>query len=233
VIVELGYMPEGRSREAVQRRGAAVSAEAPAPVRSPRALGSACLGSACAAALLWGASALRWYTVSPSGRSPLVFTGAQVSPSLTGFAWVALAGVAALVATGGVARRILACLLALAGAVVASIGVAGWIRTEYAAESAGVAPGATLPSTSLTVTPAPLLAVAGGVVLLVVGVLVVLREPRLSRLGARYAAPGGRRVEVDPDRAAWQDLDAGRDPTADPARDEGDDPDVGVGRGAG
>ncbi|CAA9401469.1 MAG: hypothetical protein AVDCRST_MAG66-1483, partial [uncultured Pseudonocardia sp.] len=42
----------------------------------------------------------------------------------------------------------------------------------------------------------------------------LLTERRLPRLGTRYAAPGARRPPpTDPDRAAWQDLDAGRDPT--------------------
>jgi hypothetical protein len=77
-------------------------------------------------------------------------------------------------------------------------------------------------------TGAPLLAVAGAVALLAVGVVVLVLERRLPRLGARYAAPGERRVERDPDRAAWQELDEGRDPTVDPAEappgDAGDDP---------
>jgi hypothetical protein len=62
-------------------------------------------------------------------------------------------------------------------------------------------------------TPAPWLAVLGGAVLLAVGLVVLVRERRLPRLGARYAAPGARPAPTDPDRAAWQDLDAGRDPT--------------------
>ncbi len=174
---------------------ARVSTEATAAARGRRALGLACVAPAGAAGLLWGSSAL---------------AGAQASPSLSGFAWVALAGVAGLVATGGVVRRVLAALLGLAGAAVAVIGPSGGTRA-----------------------PAAVLAVAAGVVLLAAGVFVLLREPRLARLGARYAAPGARPVEVDPDRAAWQDLDAGRDPTADPVGDEGDDPDDGAGRGAG
>ena len=205
-----------------------------AVARSPRGLAVACCGLAGAAGLAWGSSALLWYTVSPSGRAPVVFTGAQVTPSLSGIAWVALAGVAGLVATGGVVRRVVAVLLGLAGLVVAAVGWDGWTRTVYAEDLADhVPPGATPSPPPLEVTPAPLLAVAGGLLLLAVGAFVLLREPRLSRLGARYAAPGARPVEVDPDRAAWQDLDAGRDPTADPARDEGDDPDDGAGRGAG
>jgi hypothetical protein len=53
-------------------------------------------------------------------------------------------------------------------------------------------------------------------VLLAAGVFVLVRERRLARLGARYAAPGNRRVTADPDRAAWEALDEGRDPTVGP-----------------
>jgi Tryptophan-associated transmembrane protein (Trp_oprn_chp) len=224
-----GQVPVRRARAV-----AGVTSEIAARPRSTRALALACLGLAGAAGLVWGSSALRWYTVSPVGRAPLTFTGAEVAPSLTGFAWVALAGVAGLVATGGVVRRVVAGLLAVAGAAVALIGRQGQTRISYAVESAGsLPPGMTVPPPPLAVTAAPLLAVAGGLVLLAVGVLVLLCEPRLPRLGARYAAAGARPVEAEPDRAAWQDLDAGRDPTADPAGDEGDDPDDGAGRGRG
>jgi hypothetical protein len=132
-------------------------------------------------------------------------TGAQAAPWLGGTALLALAGVAGVVATGGVLRRLVGLLLALAGAAVLVAGVAAQV-----AESAEV-------------TAAPLLVVAGGLVLLAAGVLVLVRERRMPRLGARYAAPG-ERVERDPDRAAWQELDAGRDPTADPPGEPGDDP---------
>jgi hypothetical protein len=204
-----------------------------APARSGRLLGLACLGLAAASGLLWGASALVWYRVTPAGRAPVAFEGVQVSPSLTGYALLALAGVAALVATGGVVRRVLAVLLGIAGVVVAVTATTALLGSPFATD----APAATLPQppagTSVDVlrfqptaiTPAPLLAVAGGLVLLAVAVLVVLREPRLTRLGARFAAPGKRPVEIDPDRAAWQDLDAGRDPTVDAA----DDPPRGAG----
>ncbi len=212
-----------------------MTSDVAAPARSARALGAACLGLAGAAGLVGGASALTWYTVTPAGRAPVAFSGAQASPSLTGFALVALAGVAALVATGGVVRRVLAGLLALAGAAVAWTAAVALTRTAATVTGApaSLPRPATSPPPTLDVTPAPALAVAGGLLLLGVGVLVLLREPRLSRLGARYAAPGARPVEVDPDRAAWQDLDAGRDPTVDPApdpaREEGDDPVEGVG----
>jgi hypothetical protein len=154
-----------------------------APARSPRVLGLACVGSVVSAGLLWGASAVEW----APGR-----TGAAVAPSLTGVALLALAGVAGVLATGGVVRRVVGGLLAVAGTAQAV--AAAW----------------TLGGGSVV---GPLLAAAGGVVLLAAGVLVVLREQRLPRFGARYAAAGDRRAARDPDRAAWEALDAGEDPT--------------------
>lgn len=167
------------------------------PATSPRTLGAVCAGLAASAGLLWGASAVVWEP--GAGR-----TGAEVAPSLTGVALLALAGVAGVLATGGVGRRIVGGLLAAAGAVQT---VAALVTLAGAG------------------TPAPLLAVAGGALLVAAGVLVVVREPRLPRLGARYAAPGAaRRRPADPDRAAWEALDAGEDPTAAPrgGTDDGD-----------
>ncbi|OLT22248.1 hypothetical protein BJF78_07520 [Pseudonocardia sp. CNS-139] len=168
---------------------------APAQTRSPRTLGVACGGLAVAAGLLWGASAVEWLP----GR-----TGAQIAPSLTGVALLALAGVAGVLATGGALRRLVGLLLTMSGigqvvgALLVGLGLGG----------------------------GPLLAAAGGLVLLAAGALVVVREPALPRLGARYAAPGDRRAPRDPDRAAWDALDEGRDPriprqTADPSRRAG------------
>jgi hypothetical protein len=80
---------------------------------------------------------------------------------------------------------------------------------------AGFAP-TVLAGQPVAATPAPLLALAGALLLVGAGVAVLVREPRLPRLGARYAAAGSRPPAVqDPDRAAWVDLDEGRDPTVD------------------
>jgi uncharacterized membrane protein (TIGR02234 family) len=205
--------------------------------RSPRLLATACAGLVGSAALLWGGSAAVWYRVSVpdaavTGRAAVEFTGAQVAPSLTGMALLALAGVAAVVATGGLLRRLVGVLLALAGAGVAAIAAWALVDSPFATDAADV----TLPRPPAGVsvdalrhaptdtTAAPLLAVAGGVVLLAVGLLAALREKRLPRFGARYANPAQRRVDPDPDRAAWQALDAGVDPTANGPEDRGDDP---------
>jgi hypothetical protein len=192
-----------------------------APARDPRALLAVCVGLAGSAALLWGASATTWFRIAgPPGRPATESTGADAAPSLTGFALLALAAVAALVATAGPVRRVVAALLVLVGVVV------GVVVVQAVLDPPG-------PAAAATRTAAPLLAVAGAAALLAVSVFVLLREQRLPRLGARYAAPGARRVEMDPDRAAWQALDAGTDPTADVPGSRGDDPDVGGRTGPG
>lgn len=208
-----------------------------APARSPRALAGVCAGLLVASASLWGAGVAVWYRVSPSGRGPVDLSGAQVSPALSGVALLALAGVAAVVATGGLLRRAVGLLLALAGAAVGVVAARGLLADPFATDGAlpALPPGMSAEALRYQLTettPAPWLAVAGALVLVAAGLHVAVRERGLARLGARYAAPGRRPREVDPDRAAWQDLDAGRDPTADaPARgvdDRGrDDPDDG------
>lgn len=191
--------------------------------RNPRLLGTACAGLVASAAALWGASEAVWFRVSSTvaGRAGQLvdFTGAQVRPSFGGVALLALAGIAGVVATAGPLRRAVGGLLALAGAAVAGAAVLSLLVSPFAADSGslpaappGVAVDA-LRHAPTTTTPAPWLAVLGGVLLLAVGLLVLVRERRLPRLGARYAAPGARPAPTDPDRAAWQDLDAGRDPT--------------------
>ena len=73
----------------------------------------------------------------------------------------------------------------------------------------------------------PLPAVVGAALLVVAGVVLLMGERRLPRFGGRFArrasgegparpAPSGRGAE--PDRATWDALDAGRDPTLDSGR---------------
>ena len=193
----------------------------------PRALVTACAGLALAAGLLWIGSTAVWYRVLPAGGAPVALTGAQVAPWLGGVALLALAGIAGLVASAGVLRRVVGALLALAGLGVLVFAVPALVTNPYATD----APASALPQPPAGATvdelrhqptqrsPAPLLPATAGGLLLGVGVLVAVRERGLPRLGSRYAAPGERRVEQDPDRAAWQALDAGFDPTADTTRD--------------
>lgn len=193
---------------------------APARARSGRALLGTCLGLAAAAALLWGASVAVWYRVTPAGHGPVPVVGAAVRPSLTGLALLALAGIAALVAVAGLVRRVLAGLLGAVGFGIAVVGGLDQFGRRFGPGGPVQPPPGTSVATwadaPVAATPAPLLAVAGGVVLAAVGAFVLVAEARLPRLGARYAAAGARPAVVDPDRAAWVALDEGRDPTADP-----------------
>jgi hypothetical protein len=193
-----------------------------------------CGALVAAAAALWGASALTWVLVRPTGRAAVELTGAVVAPALTGLALVALAGVAGVVATGGVLRRLVGVLLVGAAVWVVAVVVPVWTGDPAAVAAAATPPGgvppAALAGQPAAATAAPLLALGGALALLGGGLVVLLREPRLPRLGARYAAGSRPPAVQDPDRAAWADLDEGRDPTADAATDPG--PGAATDRGA-
>lgn len=106
-------------------------------------------------------------------------------------ALLALAGIAGVVAAAGVARRLVGGLLAVGGVAALVAAVPG-----FAAAPAG--------SAAL---------VAGGLLLGGAGGFVAVQEPRLRRLGERYARSGDAAPPADPDRAAWEALDEGSDPT--------------------
>jgi uncharacterized membrane protein (TIGR02234 family) len=191
-------------------------------VSGGRLLGLVSLLLAAAAAALWGASQLVWFRVAAElpGRAgqAVEVTGGQVQGALGGVALLALAGIAGVVATAGVPRRLLGALLVLAGLGVVVLAVLPLVVDPFATDAAAVPapPGVDadlLRYRPATATAAPWLAVLAGALLAAAGAAAVLAERRLPRLGARYAAPGARRPPADPDRAAWQDLDAGRDPT--------------------
>ena len=189
-----------------------------------RSLGLVCLLLLAGAALLWGSGELTWFsvTVPTATRGPLAetATGAQMQPAVTAVAAVLLAAVAATVALSGIARRVLGVLVLLAalaaGFVVVSLVLTPPTAAQLASARQGLSTGgAPLGTSAVSVTPWPWLAVLGVLPAIAAGVLLVARERRMSRLGARYAAPGAAAAAPsDPDRAAWEQLDDGRDPTA-------------------
>jgi hypothetical protein len=142
---------------------------------SPRALGTACAGLALSAVLLWAGSATVWYRVLRPGAAPVELTGASVAPWLGGTALLALAGVAGVVATGGVLRRLVGALLGLAGAGVLVLGVQALLTDPNATDATG----------------APLLAVAGALVLLAVGIAVLVRGAAAAPARRTVCGAGG------------------------------------------
>ncbi|WIM98177.1 Trp biosynthesis-associated membrane protein [Actinoplanes oblitus] len=125
-------------------------------------------------------------------------TGADVQPSLVGVAVAALAGAGALLATRGVARRLLGGLLVAAGAGV----VVGSVLAR-----AGLAGGSLL---------WPVAAVLGGAAVALGGVLTVRHGHEWAAMSARYERQPRSDAEPAPadNRAAWDALDRGDDPTA-------------------
>lgn len=111
-----------------------------------------------------------------------------------GVALLALAGIAGVVATSGILRRAVGILLVVVGLAVLVASVPG-LRTALLGTAA---------------------LVVGGLLLTATGGFVAAREPGLATFGARYDRSVDGRPAVpaaDPDRAAWDALDAGRDPT--------------------
>ncbi|MGH3568825.1 MAG: Trp biosynthesis-associated membrane protein, partial [Pseudonocardia sp.] len=150
------------------------------------------------------------------GPVPVVASGADLEPALGGVALLAVAGVAAALALAGPARRLLGVLLTAAGGWVGLV-VVGRVLTPPSGVEIAALPGApasaTAPPGDITATPAPLLAGLGVALLLAAASGLLLAERDLPRFGVRYAVRGSRPAATDPARAAWDDLDAGRDPT--------------------
>jgi len=182
-------------------------------------LPAVCASLLAAAGALAVAARLAWYdaVVSAPGRAPVpvTVTGEALVPGLDGVALLASAAVAAAVALSGVARRLLGGVL-----VLAAVGLgAGWVSagpptpTEIAALPG--APAGAQPPSAVRSGAGPAVATGGLLLLVAAGVVLAGGEARLPRLAARYAGAPSRRAEPDPQRAAWDTLDAGGDPTAD------------------
>jgi uncharacterized membrane protein (TIGR02234 family) len=198
------------------------SAERPAG-GAGRRLGLVCLALVGGAGALEGAARVAWFTtgVDAVGRGtvPVTATGVDLLPGLSGLSLLALAAVAAAVALAGVPRRLLGGLIAMAGAYVGVATVRLLVTPPAPADLAALpaAPAGGRVAAAVSTGWGPLSALLGAALLLTAGIGLVAGEGRLPRFGARYAArPAVRAATTDPDRATWDALDAGRDPTADP-----------------
>jgi uncharacterized membrane protein (TIGR02234 family) len=176
-----------------------------------------------AAAALAGAGVLGWARVDlqmpQRGIVEVRVAGSMLLPVLTPLAVLALAAVAAVLATGGWTRRLLGGLL-LAAAAPPALGVLkvaddGWL-VATGSSAAGWSAGS-VDAGMVTIRPAgPGFAVAGAVLLVAAGVALVVRGHRMPRLGRRYRVPTARASsppEDSPD-GLWARMDVGEDPTA-------------------
>ncbi|MEU6710889.1 TIGR02234 family membrane protein [Nonomuraea sp. NPDC046802] len=156
-----------------------------------------------------------------AGSDTVVPTGGELSPALTPVALAGLAGVVAVLATKGVGRRVVGGLLALCG-IGAAAGtwtaldeatVADWLHER------NVLRGATaMPWEAVSLWPG--VAAVGALLMIAGGVLAIVRGGRWTGMSARYErgagadTPEARAAQAaQADRAMWDALDRGDDPT--------------------
>lgn len=189
--------------------------------------------AAAGALLIAGRS---WQTVLTPRPRPLTddvlrVTGHTLDAATTALGLVALAGVVAVLATRGLARRVVGGALTLAGGLIVWRSLAGLRAISSAAArdlvkakhsgagvDASVAPHLTLHQQW------PVLSAVCGVLVAVAGMLVTIRSHRWATMSGRYEAPSARpasaeevAVERAPkDTSMWTALDRGADPTVEP-----------------
>ncbi|QKW05949.1 TIGR02234 family membrane protein [Streptomyces sp. NA04227] len=198
--------------------------EAATPVRSGRrSLGLALLAGAGGAAVTLLASRQRWAEGTAAvagGDFPLTAKGGDVTGVPAALAIVGLAALVAVFAVRRTGRRVVSGLLALTGAGIVVASVLGASDSGALDEKAARATGDTAATVeSLSHTPWPYVAAAGGLLLLIAG-LIALRcggdWPAMSGRYERAGAPRPRRgADADAEHPGelWKALDRGEDPT--------------------
>ncbi|MEV4441401.1 TIGR02234 family membrane protein [Streptomyces sp. NPDC049577] len=189
-----------------------------------RSVGAALLLGAAGAALTLLAGGRTWAegtAAVASGALPQQASGQDVTGLPTALAVVGLAALVAVFAVRGAGRRIVSALLALSGAGVAAASATGASDTGALEEKAAKVTGlAHAGIADVTHTAWPWVALAGGVLLFLAGLLALRYGSGWPAMSGRYerdGAPRPRRVRTapDPDRPEelWKALDRGEDPT--------------------
>ncbi|WUT78290.1 TIGR02234 family membrane protein [Streptomyces sp. NBC_00669] len=194
-----------------------------------RALAVALACGVLGASLVLLAAGKTWAhgTASSAGHAMPVHAGGSQMTALPGaLALVGLASLVAIFAVRRVGRYVVAALLTLSGlgaAVTALTRRGDHGALDSAAATATSLTHATAAHTSTTGWP--FVSVAGGLLLLLAGLIALRHGSRWPAMSSRYDRPGVRAARasappvVDPDRPEdlWKALDRGEDPTEDPA----------------
>ncbi|GII26664.1 Trp biosynthesis-associated membrane protein [Planotetraspora mira] len=213
---------------------------APDPARTARrALTAWLITCAVGAGLVLVAAGRAWATVTfrsqagALGPGKVAVTGTEIVASLTPATLAALAATVAVLATRGLARRAIAVVIGLCGVAVAAASCTG-TRSEAIAAAAREHATSSMMSSGRPVSESlvwawPLLSIAGGLVLVAAGVVAVVGSARWPGMSSRYdRADGGSRTgssgerrsarprKVTGERALWEALDEGADPTLEP-----------------
>lgn len=188
-----------------------------------RSLALALLAGALGAAVALLSSRQRWSEATATvagGDFPLTARGSEVTGVPAALAVVGLAALVAVFAVRRAGRVLVAALLALSGAGTAVAAVLGASDSSALDEQAARASGNTAATVgTLTTTAWPYVAAAGGVLILLAGLLALRYGSRWPAMSGRYERDGTPRrrrpAPVDPDRPEdlWKALDRGEDPT--------------------
>jgi uncharacterized membrane protein (TIGR02234 family) len=172
-----------------------------------------------------------WQTITtprprPFADDVLAVSGRTIDSASTALGLVALAGVVAVIATRGIARRIVGVLVAIAGAALIwrgsnSIGAVSQARARALVH--GKHPHVVQSGTAVHVVTHPAwgaLSIIGAVLVLISGVVIAVRGARWGAMSARYESPT-KAADSDPEQARaradaslWTALERGEDPTA-------------------
>jgi uncharacterized membrane protein (TIGR02234 family) len=168
-----------------------------------------------------------WSSVNASAAgmppSEVSVTGSSALPWVTALALVVCASWLGVLATSGLARRVIAVLslLAALGVLAGALTGDGAVREAVMAAVDASPTAARGSAEALADTAAgtawPLVAAVGGLLAAGAAAEVARRGHQLPGLGRRYRSPGGRMTQTEPVTTEpadyWQALDEGRDPT--------------------
>ncbi|MER6679734.1 MULTISPECIES: TIGR02234 family membrane protein [Streptomyces] len=198
--------------------------QAAASARSGRrSLAVALLCGALGAAVALLATRQRWAEGTATvagGAFPLTAKGSDVTGVPAALAIVGLAALVAVFAVRRAGRFLVSGLLALSGAGIAAAALVSASDSSALDEQAAKASGDTSATVdALTHTGWPYVAAAGGVLLLLAGLLALRYGPSWPAMSGRYERgtdrPRRTARPVDPERPEeiWKALDRGEDPT--------------------
>ena len=189
-----------------------------------RALAAALVAGVVGASLVLLAAGKTWVRGVTGGAGQVLSvhaSGSQTTALPGALALVGLASLVAVFAVRRIGRYAVAALLTLSGIGVAATALTR--RTDHGALNAAAATATGLTHATArhaSATGWPLVAVAGGVLMLVAGLLALRYGPRWPAMSSRYDRGDGPArtrtpAPVDPDRAEdlWKALDRGEDPT--------------------
>ncbi|WP_344096598.1 TIGR02234 family membrane protein [Streptomyces stramineus] len=195
-----------------------------------RSVGVALLSGAAGAALVLLSGGRTWAEGTTTAARSVITkqaSGQDVTGLPGGLAIAALATLVAVFAVRGVWRTVVAEALAVCGAGIVAAAVTGATDTAALDEKAAKANGLTSAAIeNVTHTAWPWVALAGGVLILIAGLLALRHGRHWPAMSSRYERDGtprprrARAAAPDPDRPEelWKALDRGEDPTGDARR---------------